>query len=493
MTTKRRLAKSLPSLIAKHRRLTEPDPEPPAAAAAGLPLEALLEPEPSLPPLLSLPLSHLSPAPPAALARFVGAHLPSPSFSSGDLLRLLRRRLRHHPRLSPYDLRVLLWASSSLDSFRPDHALYSFLARSLASSARAPQLALLLRRVLSHPCPCADASVFACPHLEPTFRAALPALCRAGLLHDAAHLLRALRRALDARPAPALYNALLHGFARAARHADALRLFDEMTRRDRVRPDACTFNILIASACRSSGVASALPWLRRMTSAGCRPGVVTFNTLIGAFFREKKFAEGVGIAREMLDLGTGFSVATCEILADGLCKEGRVIEAVDLLTEFLASGALPEGFDCSALIKSLCREGELERASELFDLVWEKRRSSLSVVTCTTLMEGLRKFGNLDAACGLMERMIEEGLVPDTITCNCLLEALCDAGKTLDANRLRVLASKKGFEPDGVTFSILVRGFSREGKGKEGEAGLSNAKVEQLVKLVFGSVGVQVE
>lgn len=68
-----------------------------------------------------------------------------------------------------------------------------------------------------------------------------------------------------------------------------------------------------------------------------------------------------------------------------------------------------------------------------------------------------------------MERMIEEGLVPDAITCNCLLEALCDAGKTSDANRLRVLASKKGFEPDGVTFSILVRGFSREGKRKEGE------------------------
>nr|CAD1817887.1 unnamed protein product [Ananas comosus var. bracteatus] len=186
-----------------------------------------------------------------------------------------------------------------------------------------------------------------------------------------------------------------------------------------------------------------------MTSAGCRPGVVTFNTLIGAFFREKKFAEGVGIAREMLDLGTGFSVATCEILVDGLCKEGRVIEAVDLLTEFLASGALPEGFDCSALIESLCREGELERASELFDLVWEKRRSSLSVVTCTTLMEGLRKFGNLDAACGLTERMIEEGLVPDTITCNCLLEALCDAGKTSDANRLRVMASKKEGKKEG--------------------------------------------
>ncbi|KAG1331692.1 pentatricopeptide repeat-containing protein [Cocos nucifera] len=456
----RRLSKSLPSpsTVSSLRRNHPPDPNPYPNPGHGV------LPKPSSPPAPLLPFS-LSPAPPSHLARFLRSYL-KPSFTPADLLHLLRRRLRHHPGLAPYDLDVFLWASG-VDSFRHDHSTYEWMVRTLAATGRLDPLHHLLRLLLSHPCPCAD-GIFACPRLESIFRFALNAFCRAGRLADAATALDDARRSLDGRPAAALYNILLHGFARWGEHQKALDLFDKMLK-DRVRPDAFTFNILISSSFRNTDFDAALDWFREMRARGCEPNVVTFNTLIKGFFREKKIKEGIGVAREMLDLGCQFSVPTCEILMNGLCKErGRVQEASDLLMEFLQKGAIPEGFDCLVLVEALCKEGRVERALEVVNSLWE-RAKLVSVVTCTSLIEWLRNLGKINEAYELMEKMLQKEMLPDTITLNCLLEALCDAGRTVDANRLKVLASKKGFRPDGVTLGLLVKGFSREGRTREGE------------------------
>ncbi|KAM5559463.1 hypothetical protein ABKV19_020894 [Rosa sericea] len=63
-----------------------------------------------------------------------------------------------------------------------------------------------------------------------------------------------------------------------------------------------------------------------------------------------------------------------------------------------------------------------------------------------------------------MERMLEEGMVPDIVTFNCLLQDLCNLGRTAEADNLRLLSSSKGLELDGMAYTILVVGYSREGK-----------------------------
>ncbi|WOL14132.1 hypothetical protein Cni_G22912 [Canna indica] len=463
----RRLAKSLPSVstLNAFRRHADFDPIP--KPAARFDLSSVFDSSSpnaiaSAPPL---PTLSLSAAAPSRLARFLESHL-QPSFTPADLLRLLRRRLRHHPALAPYDLHVFLWAAG-VDSFRHDHSTYEWMARTLAVTDRFGPLRLLLSRMLALPCPCAD-GIFACPRIEPTFRFTIHAFCRAGCLDDAISAFENARKSIDGRPSAALYNALMNGFARHREHQKAVDLYERMIK-DRVKPDAFTFNILISSCLRCSDLDSALDWFREMRARGCEPNVVSFNTLIKGFFKQKRFKEGIGVAREMLELGYPFSIATCEILMNSLCEEGRIQEASQLLMEHLKKGVVPEGFDCIFLVEALCKNGNAERALEVVDSLWEKGYLA-SEVTCTTLIEGLRSLGKLDEACGLMERMLQKRMVPDTITFNSLLEALCDAGRTLDANQLRVLASRKGLEPDRVTFGILVCGFSREGRKSEGEA-----------------------
>ena len=94
----------------------------------------------------------------------------------------------------------------------------------------------------------------------------------------------------------------------------------------------------------------------------------------------------------------------------------------------------------------------------------------LSVPAGVTVLECLMKAGRLDKVCHLMQRMVEQGIIPDTISCNCIFEALCEAGRTAAANQLRVLAKEKGFEADSETYRVLVQGFGRQGRRKEGEA-----------------------
>jgi pentatricopeptide repeat protein len=461
MAASRRLARKLPSLISKHQRLISPEVEAPelaepATASASIPLD------PSLP-VLPLAVSHLSP--PNPLPALPSAHASSPA----SLLRLLRRA-RHHPRLAPLDLHLLLAAADASPAFRPDHGLTSLLAARLAASRRLPSLQHLLQLVVSRPCPCADDSIFACPELLPTFRKAIVAFAASGDIPAASETLASLRRGADS-PLPAeFYNIILNALARLRRHDDVIRFFGEMTSLHRVAPDAYTFNILINSSCRAEGVDAAMRWFGEMQRRSCTPTGVSFNTLMRGFFREGRFKEGTKVAREMLELGVGLSIASMEILIGGLCRGGETLMAAEVFLECLGDGVVPEGFDTLELVEALCRAGWMDKAVEVMDNVLEKNMvCCLSVPAGVTVLECLMNAGKLDEVCRLMGRMVDQGIVPDTISCNCIVEALCEAGRTADANRLRILAKEKGFEADGNTYSMLVQGFGRQGKRKEGE------------------------
>lgn len=91
------------------------------------------------------------------------------------------------------------------------------------------------------------------------------------------------------------------------------------------------------------------------------------------------------------------------------------------------------------------------------------------MISCTTLIEGLRKLRKIEEAFRLMERMLKESIIPDILTFNYLVQDLCNVGRTVDADKLRLLASSKGLEPDDMTLYTLVYGYTREGKREEGE------------------------
>ncbi|KAF2285187.1 hypothetical protein GH714_038980 [Hevea brasiliensis] len=116
----------------------------------------------------------------------------------------------------------------------------------------------------------------------------------------------------------------------------------------------------------------------------------------------------------------------------------------------------------------LCGKRNIGAALELLNELW-RNGNVPSVISCITLIEGLRKLRKIEEAFRLMERMLKESIISDIVTFNYLLQDLCNVGRTVDADKLRLLASSKGLELDDMTYYTLVFGYTREGKRKEGE------------------------
>lgn len=277
-----------------------------------------------------------------------------------------------------------------------------------------------------------------------------------------------MKRLIDGKPNVALYNILIHSFVKLGKLDRAVDFYSTMIK-NRVNPDAVTFNILISGYCRNNKFGLALEVFKAMKEKGCLPNVVSFNTLIRGFFRDGKTEQAVGMAREMIELGCEFSCVTCEILVDGLGRKGKAIEAADLMIEFLKKGVLPKGFDSLALVEMLCINGNsADRAFELVNELWENGYAP-GLISCTTLVEGLRRSGRIEKSVDVMRKMLNEGTLPDTVTFSCVLEDMCSVGGVLEANKLRLMASKKGLHIDGMVYRILISGCIKEGRRKEGE------------------------
>ncbi|KAM3379473.1 hypothetical protein P3S68_011887 [Capsicum galapagoense] len=97
-----------------------------------------------------------------------------------------------------------------------------------------------------------------------------------------------------------------------------------------------------------------------------------------------------------------------------------VLKACDLLVDFARKSVLPRTFDYFGLVERLCGERNVAKAMELVHELW-RNGNSPSLIACTTLIEGLKRTRKIDEAYEIMEKMLQECMLPDSVTFNCLL------------------------------------------------------------------------
>ncbi|KAL5573318.1 hypothetical protein UlMin_022915 [Ulmus minor] len=166
------------------------------------------------------------------------------------------------------------------------------MARTLAITDRFSELQSLLEFLVSSSYPCSD-GIFSCSQIEPIFRFAINAYCRARKLDDALVAFDSMRKLIDGKPSVVIYNILINGFVKFARNDQAFELYNRMIR-DRVKPDVFTFNILLSSSCRNSQYGLALDLFKEMKEKGASPNVISFNTLIKIYKFQKAKKKGLG-------------------------------------------------------------------------------------------------------------------------------------------------------------------------------------------------------
>ncbi|BBH07547.1 Pentatricopeptide repeat superfamily protein [Prunus dulcis] len=189
----------------------------------------------------------------------------------------------------------------------------------------------------------------------------------------------------------------------------------------------------------------ALQIFEEMKSNNYSPTGSTYKYLIISLCGRKgrKADEAIRIFQEMIHANHVPDKELVESYLGCLCEVGELSDArrcIDLLSK--AGFTIPLGY--SLYIRALCRAGRLQEAAALMDDVREDR-SKLDQYTYGSLVHGLLRSGQLEAALAKVDSMKQAGINPTV-----------HIGKALEIFKEM---QQEGCEPTIVTYSALIRGY----------------------------------
>uniref|UniRef100_A0ACD5X1Y0 Uncharacterized protein n=1 Tax=Avena sativa TaxID=4498 RepID=A0ACD5X1Y0_AVESA len=191
------------------------------------------------------------------------------------------------------------------------------------------------------------------------------------------------------------------------------------------------------------------------------------------------FPVSLAILRHMRSLGLAPDVACFHSALRVAGSPGDVSVVLDIMSR---SGVDPTVPLIVTAVHKLACGGDFEGARCLIDNMPDFGCVA-SVVVYTAMFDGMRAFGDVDAAMGLLEEMegggLGAGCVPNVVSYTCLVKSLCERGRMVEALTVLDRMVARGVMPNRVFVRTLVDGFCAAG----GDGSLANAYgvVERLV------------
>ncbi|KAB2595260.1 pentatricopeptide repeat-containing protein [Pyrus ussuriensis x Pyrus communis] len=272
-------------------------------------------------------------------------------------------------------------------------------------------------------------------------------------------------------------------------------------------PDVITYNILINANCERGQADDALHWVHLMIARACKPSTVTFSTVINALCKEGNMKQRVspdGITFNILIAGhykygreevgdhllKDISVSGLlpdsslyDIMVSGLCWAGRLDSAIEFLEGTLGKGlpltcsrvgleqkahkaykfmitfgVTPLSSTCSSLLMGLSKKGNLQEAREFLCKVIEKA-FPIKKAAFTVLLDGYFRIADLNGAQNLWNAMERRGICPDVVAFSAFINGLCKAGLVEEAYDIFLDTSRRGFVPNNFVYNSLIGGF----------------------------------
>ncbi|KAM0886294.1 hypothetical protein ACQ4PT_029772 [Festuca glaucescens] len=187
----------------------------------------------------------------------------------------------------------------------------------------------------------------------------------------------------------------------------------------------------------------------------------------------------LAILRHMRSFGISPDVACFHSALRVAGSPGDVSAVLDIMS---TSGVDPTVPLIVTAVHKLAYGGDFEGARCLIDKMPEFGCVA-NVVVYTALFDGMRAFGDVDAAMGLLEEMegggLGAGCVPNVVSYTCLVKCLCERGRMVEALSVLDRMVARGVMPNRVFVRTLVDGFCAAG----GDGSLDSAYgvVERLV------------
>jgi len=227
-----------------------------------------------------------------------------------------------------------------------------------------------------------------------------------------------------------IYSTILKGFAMSKQPDRLQALYEEMQARG-IPCNTITYNTML-NAFAQCGAMHRVPQLLEDMKAATppvEPDIITYSTMVKGFCAAGDLDKGLQLLQAMEQDG---KFAPDEVmynsLLDGCAKQHRLDDALKLLSNMRASGVAPSNYTLSIMVKLLGRARRLKQAFSTVKELCEEYgfRANIQVYTC--LIQACFHNRHHAKAIGLLDQIIQEGVVPDQKTYVSLVRGCLQAG-----------------------------------------------------------------
>ncbi|KAJ0478475.1 putative tetratricopeptide-like helical domain superfamily [Helianthus annuus] len=197
-----------------------------------------------------------------------------------------------------------------------------------------------------------------------------------------------------------------------------------------------------------------------MTQRRPLPSVVHFTQLLNAVAKMNHFSSSLHLFKQMCLIGVPVNEYSISIAIKCCCQMSRTNDGFALLASCFRRAVDPNVYIFNTLLDGLVIENRIAEAERLFKKLIKQKICEPDVVTYSTMIKGLCKFGNNDIAIGLLRLMDERGCKPDIYAYATIIDSLCK-DKMIDAafKLFKEMLFHKRIPPNVITYNSLIHGL----------------------------------
>jgi len=230
-----------------------------------------------------------------------------------------------------------------------------------------------------------------------------------------------------------IYSSILKGFAYTKETDKVLALYEEM-KANHIQANTITYNTIF-NAFAQGGAMSRVPALLEDMKAATppvEPDIVTYSTIVKGFCNAGNLDRALKVMGDMKAHGkhTPDEVLYNSLLG-GCAKEHRPDEALQLLNDMRKHNVAPSNYTLSMLVKLMGRCRRINQAFTMLEDISKEFGLKINIQVYTCLIQGCFNAGQGGKALSLYEKILAEGLAPDSMTYTVLVRG-CVQGDLLD-------------------------------------------------------------
>jgi len=243
-----------------------------------------------------------------------------------------------------------------------------------------------------------------------------------------------------------IYSSILKGFAHTKDNDKVMAVYEEM-RGNGIQANTITFNTIL-NAFAQGGAMHRVPALledMKAASPPVEPDIVTYSTIVKGFCNAGNLDRALKVLDDMKGSGKHSpDEVMYNSLLGGCAKEHRPDEAIALLNDMRKYNVAPSNYTLSMLVKLMGRCRRINQAFTMLEDISKEYGLKINIQVYTCLIQGCFNAGQAGKALSLHEKIIKEGLTPDSMTYTVLVRGCVQGGLLDKAVELAKLAYGHG-------------------------------------------------